>query len=214
MSVDNNQQPQSGLCTGFVILPGLVANGVHNKIFDNTSIQKLFKNKIIWKEIYNYNIINVIYAKLAYTVNCLIITCILARPSLGVAANQSSSHCCQSKMAALGNSLSQMLPLFEGWLKSNKSDKASSALGTGNNKNLFQFGLPSRTDPRSLQSYQNWTADRQTDMQHPSEQPTYMPEVPFQPLWGQEAPPPPPIVPYQELIAGFPCSDLCKLNGK
>ncbi|XP_068157301.1 protein Fer3 [Drosophila tropicalis] len=42
-------------------------------------------------------------------------------------------------------------------------------------------------------------------MQHPSEQPTYMPEVPFQPLWGQEAPP---IVPYQELIAGFPCSDL------
>ncbi|EDW14085.2 protein Fer3 [Drosophila mojavensis] len=46
-------------------------------------------------------------------------------------------------------------------------------------------------------------------MQHPSNQPTYMPEVPFQPLWGQEAPPPPPpIVPYQDLIAGFPCSDL------
>ncbi|XP_030374772.1 protein Fer3 [Scaptodrosophila lebanonensis] len=44
-------------------------------------------------------------------------------------------------------------------------------------------------------------------MQHPNE-PTYMPEVPFQPLWGQEAPPPPPIVPYQELIAGFPCTDL------
>ncbi|SPP88436.1 protein Fer3 [Drosophila guanche] len=43
---------------------------------------------------------------------------------------------------------------------------------------------------------------------HPSDQPTYMPEVPFQPLWGQEAPPPPPIVPYQELIAGFPCTDL------
>ncbi|TDG46851.1 hypothetical protein AWZ03_006735 [Drosophila navojoa] len=35
-----------------------------------------------------------------------------------------------------------------------------------------------------------------------------MPGVPFQPLWGQEAPPPPPIVPYQDLIAGFPCSDL------
>ncbi|KAH8403434.1 hypothetical protein KR215_005040, partial [Drosophila sulfurigaster] len=45
-------------------------------------------------------------------------------------------------------------------------------------------------------------------MQHPSDQPTYMPDVPFQPLWSQEAPPPPPIVPYQELIAGFPCSDL------
>ncbi|KAH8318861.1 hypothetical protein KR074_008352 [Drosophila pseudoananassae] len=45
---------------------------------------------------------------------------------------------------------------------------------------------------------------------HPSDQPTYMPEVPFQPLWGQEAPPPPPIVPYQELIAGFPCTDLCE----
>jgi len=44
---------------------------------------------------------------------------------------------------------------------------------------------------------------------HPSDQPTYMPDVPFQPLWGQEAPPPP-IVPYQELIAGFPCTDLCK----
>ncbi|KAH8247525.1 protein Fer3 [Drosophila serrata] len=43
---------------------------------------------------------------------------------------------------------------------------------------------------------------------HPGDQPTYMPEVPFQPLWGQEAPPPPPIVPYQELIAGFPCTDL------
>ncbi|XP_036321807.1 protein Fer3 [Rhagoletis pomonella] len=44
-------------------------------------------------------------------------------------------------------------------------------------------------------------------MQHHPD-PTYMPEVPFQPLWGQEAPPPPPIVPYQELIAGFPCTDL------
>lgn len=44
-------------------------------------------------------------------------------------------------------------------------------------------------------------------MQHHPE-PSYMPEVPFQPLWGQEAPPPPPIVPYQELIAGFPCTDL------
>ncbi|XP_033245861.1 protein Fer3 [Drosophila miranda] len=43
---------------------------------------------------------------------------------------------------------------------------------------------------------------------HPSDQPTYMPDVPFQPLWGQEAPPPPPIVPYQELIAGFPCTEL------
>ncbi|EDW42568.1 GM26078 [Drosophila sechellia] len=50
---------------------------------------------------------------------------------------------------------------------------------------------------------------QQTVMQHPhpSDQPTYMPDVPFQPLWGQEAPPPP-IVPYQELIAGFPCTDL------
>ncbi|KAH8382203.1 hypothetical protein KR009_002359 [Drosophila setifemur] len=45
---------------------------------------------------------------------------------------------------------------------------------------------------------------------HPSDQPTYMPDVPFQPLWGQEAPPPPPIVPYQDLIAGFPCTDLCE----
>ncbi|XP_055856531.1 protein Fer3 [Episyrphus balteatus] len=44
-------------------------------------------------------------------------------------------------------------------------------------------------------------------MQHHPES-GYMPEVPFTPLWGQEAPPPPPIVPYQELIAGFPCSDL------
>ncbi|XP_065354520.1 protein Fer3 [Calliphora vicina] len=44
-------------------------------------------------------------------------------------------------------------------------------------------------------------------MQHHSES-GYMPEVPFQPLWAQEAPPPPPIVPYQELITGFPCTDL------
>ncbi|XP_046810038.1 protein Fer3-like [Lucilia cuprina] len=44
-------------------------------------------------------------------------------------------------------------------------------------------------------------------MQHHSES-GYMPEVPFQPLWAQEAPPPPPIVPYQELITGFPCKDL------
>lgn len=49
-------------------------------------------------------------------------------------------------------------------------------------------------------------------MQHHPDQPTYMPEMPFQPLWAQEAPPPPPIVPYQDLIAGFPCSDLGKLN--
>lgn len=44
-------------------------------------------------------------------------------------------------------------------------------------------------------------------MQHHTES-AYMTEVPFQPLWAQEAPPPPPIVPYQDLIAGYPCSDL------
>ncbi|XP_061395689.1 protein Fer3-like [Musca vetustissima] len=46
-------------------------------------------------------------------------------------------------------------------------------------------------------------------MQHPPES-AYMSEVPFQPLWTQDAtaPPPPPIVPYQDLITGFPCSDL------
>lgn len=49
-------------------------------------------------------------------------------------------------------------------------------------------------------------------MQHHShsEQSAYMPEVPFQPLWAQEAPPPPPIMPYPELITGFPCTDLGK----
>lgn len=46
-------------------------------------------------------------------------------------------------------------------------------------------------------------------MQHHPES-SYMPEVPFNPLWGQEAPPPP-IVPYQDLIAGFPCSELGKI---
>ncbi|XP_013117125.1 protein Fer3 [Stomoxys calcitrans] len=44
-------------------------------------------------------------------------------------------------------------------------------------------------------------------MQHPVES-AYMTEVPFQPLWAQEAAPPPPMVPYQDLITGFPCSDL------
>lgn len=46
-------------------------------------------------------------------------------------------------------------------------------------------------------------------MQHHTEA-GYMPEVPFQPIWSQEAPPPPPIVPYQDLITGFPCTDLGK----
>lgn len=49
-------------------------------------------------------------------------------------------------------------------------------------------------------------------MQHPAET-AYMAEVSFQPLWTPEtAPPPPPIVPYQDLITGFPCSDLGKLK--
>lgn len=48
-------------------------------------------------------------------------------------------------------------------------------------------------------------------MQHHTES-GYMSEVSFQPLWGQEAPPPPPIVPYQELITGFPCTDLGKTD--
>ncbi|XP_013117126.1 protein Fer3 [Stomoxys calcitrans] len=36
----------------------------------------------------------------------------------------------------------------------------------------------------------------------------YMAELPYQPLWAQDAPPPPSMVPYQNLIAGFPCSEL------
>ncbi|XP_037922362.1 protein Fer3 isoform X2 [Hermetia illucens] len=39
---------------------------------------------------------------------------------------------------------------------------------------------------------------------HP--EPGYIPEVPFTPIWSQDAPPP--IVPYPDLIPGFPCPDL------
>ncbi|XP_075165561.1 protein Fer3-like [Haematobia irritans] len=37
---------------------------------------------------------------------------------------------------------------------------------------------------------------------------SYMTDLPYQSLWTQDAPPPPSMVPYQNLIAGFPCSEL------
>lgn len=46
-------------------------------------------------------------------------------------------------------------------------------------------------------------------MQHP--EPGYIPEVPFTPIWSQDAPPP--IVPYPDLIPGFPCPDLGEFRG-
>ena len=38
-----------------------------------------------------------------------------------------------------------------------------------------------------------------------------MPEVPFTPIWGQGMDSAPAIVPYPDLIAGFPCTDLGEL---
>lgn len=44
--------------------------------------------------------------------------------------------------------------------------------------------------------------------------PSYMAELPYQHLWSaQDGPPPPPMVPYQDLISGFPCSELGKSSG-
>lgn len=50
-------------------------------------------------------------------------------------------------------------------------------------------------------------------MQHPSDSSPYMTEIPFQPLWAPETQPPhPPIMPYPDLITGFPCPDLGKFT--
>lgn len=45
-------------------------------------------------------------------------------------------------------------------------------------------------------------------MQHPES--AYIPssEVAFPPIWSQDAPPHPPLVPYPDFISGFPCSDM------
>lgn len=46
------------------------------------------------------------------------------------------------------------------------------------------------------------------ELKHPES--AYIPaaEVPFPPIWGQDAPPHPPLVPYPDFISGFPCSDM------
>lgn len=142
----------------------------------------------------------------------------LHNPLSWAAANQNSSHCCQSKMAASGQqTVADAAAAFWGLAVSPISLTSRAQLwAAGTIRIHSNLGFQAeQTRQGRCNRIRNQTGrqrqtDSQTDMQHPSEQPTYMPEVPFQPLWGQEAPPPPPIVPYQELIAGFPCSDLCK----
>lgn len=46
-------------------------------------------------------------------------------------------------------------------------------------------------------------------LQHPEQ--AYIPDVPsFAPIWGQDAPSQ--MVAYPELIAGFPCGELCNIK--
>lgn len=42
--------------------------------------------------------------------------------------------------------------------------------------------------------------------------PSYMTDIPYQPIWNSEAPPPPPppMIPYQNFMAAFPSSEFGK----